>query len=67
MRAVIVAVVHVLADHREGVSLVVDQQPVGALLAKATTPPFDDYAKAKTDLIQELADRARAGRARHSR
>ena len=37
VRAVIIEVVHVFADHREGVSFVVDQQPVGALLAQATT------------------------------
>ena len=35
MRAVIVEVVHVPADHREGVSFVVDQQPGGAFLTQA--------------------------------
>jgi hypothetical protein len=42
VRAVIIEMVHVLADHREGVSFVVDEQPVGALLAEATSPPFDE-------------------------
>jgi hypothetical protein len=45
MRAVIIEMVHVLADHGSGVSFVVDQQPVGALRAQATTPPFDETVR----------------------
>ena len=47
MRAVIIEVVHVLADHRLGVSFVVDQQAVGALLAKAAPPPFDETVRSR--------------------
>ena len=40
MRAVVIEVTLVVVQHDAGVSLVVDQQPVGALLADATNEPF---------------------------
>jgi hypothetical protein len=45
MGPVIIEVVHVLADHGTGMSFVVDQQPVGALLAQAAPPPFDETVR----------------------
>jgi hypothetical protein len=40
MRPVIVEMAHILVNDGAGVSLVVDQQPVGALLANAADKPF---------------------------
>ena len=40
VRAVVIEVVHILVEDGEGVSLVVDQQPVGALFADAANEPF---------------------------
>ena len=64
MRAVIVEVVHVLADHREGVSFVVDQQPVGALPTQATTPPFDETVRPQTTSAPRSASSTAANRDR---
>jgi hypothetical protein len=40
MRPVIVEMAHILVNDGASVSLVVDQQPVGALLANAADKPF---------------------------
>ncbi len=40
MRAVVIEMVHILVEDGEGVSLMVDQQPVGALFADAANEPF---------------------------
>jgi len=40
MRAVIIEMAHVTVKHSSGVSLVVDQQPIGALGADAADKPF---------------------------
>lgn len=40
MRPVIVEMAHILVNDCAGVSLVVTQQPVGALLANAASEPF---------------------------
>src|SRR6185437_502344 len=40
MRPVIVEMAHIVVNDGAGVSLVVDQQPVGALLANAADKPF---------------------------
>jgi hypothetical protein len=45
VRAVIIEVVQILADHGQRVSFVVDQQPVGALVAEAAPPPFDETVR----------------------
>lgn len=40
VRAVVIEMVYILVEDGEGVSLVVDQQPVGALFADAANEPF---------------------------
>jgi hypothetical protein len=40
MRPVIIEMAHILVNDGAGVSFVVDQQPVGALLANAADKPF---------------------------
>ena len=40
VRAVIIEMAHVAVKHSSGVSLVVDQQPIGALGADAADKPF---------------------------
>src|SRR2546421_4379163 len=45
MRTMVIEVVRVLADHGQSVSLVVDQQVVGALGAEAAAPPLDEAVR----------------------
>jgi hypothetical protein len=40
VRAVVIEMAHILVEHGEGMSLVVDQQSVGALFADAANEPF---------------------------
>ena len=40
VRAVVIEMAHILVEGGEGMSLVVDQQPVGALFANAANEPF---------------------------
>lgn len=40
VRAMVIEMAHVLVEDGAGVSLVVDQQSVGALVADATNEPF---------------------------
>ena len=40
VRAVVIEMAHILVEDGEGMSLVVDQQPVGALFADAANEPF---------------------------
>jgi hypothetical protein len=47
MRAVIIKVVHVLADHGQRVRFVVDQHMVEALVAAAAAPAFDEAVHAR--------------------